>query len=104
MVVWVVGFRHVGGEIGADNGWFSGLIRSWEVVDGEWWCSTAGDESIGDRWSPSLASDAWWTAVTPDDSRWLPARKRESGECRERERDECWGFRCLRPKLPPFLL
>ena len=36
MVVWVAGFRHVGGEIGAATRGFSGLIgrEKWEMENG----------------------------------------------------------------------
>jgi len=33
-VVWVAVFRHAGGEIGADDGWFSGLIQPREEGEG----------------------------------------------------------------------
>lgn len=38
---------------------FSGLIQPREVGEREWRWLEVGDEWVGDRWSPSLAGDAW---------------------------------------------
>ena len=53
------------------------LIQPREEGEGEWWWSAAGDEWVGNRWSPSLTGDAWGSTVAPNGGRWLPARERE---------------------------
>jgi len=74
-LVWVVGFRHVGGKFGAVDVWVfwvTLVVRSerWRVV----W-SMAGDAWVGDRWPPSLAGNAWRTAMTPGGGQWLSVRE-----------------------------
>ena len=64
----------------------SGFTQPRDVEEEERWCSAAGDEWVGDRWSHFFVESVWQTAVTPDGGQWLPVRERESSECRERER------------------
>ena len=57
---------------------FSRLIQPREVGEGEWWRSAAGDEWVGNRWSPSLACDAWRVGQKPDGGRWCLQEEEDS--------------------------
>jgi len=86
-MVWVAGFRHVGGEFGAVDAWFSGLFGPWEVEGGEWcggWPWRVGRGSVD-------ASSCRWRVADGGDARRRPVvageREGETERALERERE-----------------